>query len=108
MKVTERKARNEVVRFAKMEFRQKKPLNVKVLRVKDVKKVSIGDALPQRGVKESHDQCYVVLLDYGENYRMYTFTKLGTLINGKTIEKTSDEIHLLERTTKLVYKFKRR
>jgi len=104
MKLTERKALKEVVKFAKKEFREKRPLTGSVLRVKDVKKISVGGPLPRHVVKEPHIRCYVVLLDYGENYRVYNFTNTGILMNGETIEKNSDKIKLLEKSTKLEYK----
>ena len=104
MKFTERNALKEVVKFAKKEFREKKPLAGSVLRVKDVKKVSVGGPLPQHAVRESHNRYYVVLLDYGANYRVYNFTKTGLMINGETIEKNSDKIKLLLKSTKVEYK----
>ncbi len=104
MKFTERTALKKVVKFAKKEFREKKPLTGRVLRVKDVKKVSISGPLPQLVVKESHNRYYVVLLDYGENYRVYNFTKSGILMNGETIEKNSDKIKLLKKSTRIEYK----
>ena len=67
-------------------------------------KISIGGPLPQLGVKEPHSRYFVVLLDYGENYRVYNFTKTGILMKGETIEKNSDKIKLLEKSTKLEYK----
>jgi len=104
MKFTERTALKEVVKFAKKEFREKRPLAGSVLRVKDVKKISVGGPLPQHVIRESHTRHYVALLDYGENYRVYNFTKTGILINGETIEKNSDKITLLLKSTKVEYK----
>ena len=104
VKLSERTALKEVVKFAKKEFREKKPLTGSVLRVKDVQKVTRGGPLPQHVIKESHNRYYVVLLDYGENFRVYNFSKTGILINGETIEKNSDKITLLEKSTKVEYK----
>ncbi|MHA1931428.1 MAG: hypothetical protein ACW96X_02750 [Promethearchaeota archaeon] len=104
MRLTERNALKEVVKFAKKEFREKRPLTGKVLRVKDIKKVTIGGPLSQHAVKEPHIKNYVVLLDYGENYRVYNFSKTGILMNGETIEKNSDKIKLLLKSTKVEYK----
>lgn len=104
VKITERTALKVVVRFAKKEVREKRPLTGSVLKVKDIKKISVGGPLPQHVIKESHTCYYVVLLDYGENYRVYNFTKTGILMNGETIEKNSDKIKLLEKSTKLEYK----
>ncbi len=94
----------KVVKFAKKEYREKRPLTCRVLRVKEEKKVSLGGPLPQRAVKESHNDYYAILLDYGEIFRVYTFSKSGMLINGQNIEKGSDKIKSLEKLTNLEYK----
>ncbi len=104
VKLTERNALKEVVKLAKKEFREKKPLAGSVLRVKDVRKVSIGGPFPQLEVKKVHNCYYMVLLDYGENFRVYNFTKTGILMNGETIEKNSDKIKSLEKSTNVEYK----
>ena len=104
IRLSERTALKEVVKFAKKEFREKKPLAGSVLRIKDEKKISIGGPLPQRGVIKHQNRFYVVLLDYGENYRVYNFTKVGILLNGENIEKNSDKIKSLEKSTKIEYK----
>lgn len=101
---TERKALKKVVKFAKKEFREKKPLAGSVLRVKDLKKISIGGPLPQRGVAEIHSLYYIVILDYGEHYRVYNFSKTGILLNGENIEKDSEKIKILKKSTKVEYK----
>ena len=94
----------KVVKFAKKEFREKKPTSGKVLRVKEAKRVSIGGPFPQHVVKEPQDCHYVVLLDYGRNYRMYSFTRTGILINGENVEKNSDKMRKLLKSTKVEYK----
>ena len=104
VKFTERTALKVVVKFAKKEVHEKRPLTGSVLRVKDVKKISVGGPLPQHVISESHSRHYIVLLDYGENYRVYNFTKTGILMDGETIEKSSDKIKLLKKSTKLEYK----
>lgn len=104
MNFSERTALKRVVNFGKKEFREKKPLSGSVLRVKDVKKVIVGGPLPQHRVKESPIRYYVVLLDYGENYRVYNFSKTGILIDGENIEKNSDKITSLLKSTKVEYK----
>jgi len=104
LKLPERNALKNIVKFAKKEFREKKPLTGRVLRVKEAKKVSIGGPLPQHVVKEPQNCHYVVLLDYGGNYRMYSFTRTGILMNGENIEKNSDKMKKLLKSTKVEYK----
>ena len=104
MKHSERNALKKVVKFAKKEVREKKPLAGRVLRLKDVKKITYSGPLPQHAIRGSHIRYYVVVLDYGENYRLYNFSKTGLLMSGETVEKNTDKIKLLLKSTKLEYK----
>ena len=102
-KFTERSALKEIVKFAKREFREKKPQNLRVLRVKDEQKVSIGGPFPVLSIKAAHIPFYIVALDYGDMYRLYNFGKDGTLIGGENVEKTSDKMKMIEKSTKIEY-----
>jgi hypothetical protein len=101
---TERVALKEIVKFAKRDYKQKRPRNVKVLRVKDEKVFSKGGPIPSITVKESQIPYYIVALDYGDMYRLYHFKKDGTLTSGENVEKTSDKMKGLEKSTKLEYR----
>ena len=103
-KFTERTALKEIVKFAKREFREKKPHNVKVLRVKDEKVFTKGGPIPAITVKATQIPYYIVMLDYGDVYRIYSYTKDGILLLGENIEKESDKIKELEKLTKIEYK----
>jgi hypothetical protein len=102
-KFTERTALKEIVKFAKREFREKKPQNLRVLRVKEEKKVAFGGPFPVLSVKAAHIPFYIVTLDYGDMYRLYNFGKDGTLIGGENVEKDSDKMKKIEKSTKIEY-----
>jgi len=102
-KFTERTALKEIVKFAKREFREKRPQNVRVLRVKDEKIVAFGGPIPAITIKESQTPYYIVALDYGDMFRLYNFRKDGTLISGENVEKTSDKMKLIKKSTKTEY-----
>ncbi|MFW9876407.1 MAG: hypothetical protein ACFFG0_25205 [Candidatus Thorarchaeota archaeon] len=93
----------EVVKFARRGFREKKPQNIRVLRVKDEKRVSFGGPYPVLSVKRAHIPYYIVVLDYGDMYRLYNFGKDGTLINGENVEKASDKMKKIEKSTKIEF-----
>ena len=107
-KFTERTALKETVKFAKREFREKRPQNVRVLRVKDEQIFSIGGPLPVITIKETQVPFYIVALDYGDMYRLYNFRKDGTLISGENVEKASDNMKKIEKSTKTEYIIPRR
>ncbi|MFX1425404.1 MAG: hypothetical protein ACFFBE_03050 [Promethearchaeota archaeon] len=102
-KFTERTALKEVVKFAKREFREKKPYTAKVLRVKDEKIFSKGGPLPVIAIKQTQIPYYIVLLDYRATLRAYNFSKDGTLLFGENIEKESDKLIQIEKTTKIEF-----
>lgn len=103
-KFTERTALKEIVKFAKREYKQKKPQNVRVLRVKDEKVFSKGGPFPAVEIRKTRLPYYIVVLDYGDVYRIYSYTKGGMLILGENVEKTSDKMKLIEKNTKVEYK----
>ena len=103
-KFTERTALKEVVKFAKREFREKKPHNVRVLRVKDEKVFSKGGPIPGITVKQTKIPYYLVVLDYGDMYRLYKFKKDGELFQGENVEKQSEKMKQIEKSTKVEYK----
>lgn len=102
-KFTERTALKEIVKFAKREFREKKPHNARVLRVKEDKNVAFGGPYPVLSVKAEHIPFYIVALDYGDMYRVYNFGKDGTLIGGENVEKDSNKMKIIEKSTKTEY-----
>jgi len=44
-----------------------------------------------------------VALDYSGMYRLYNFRKDGTLIGGENVEKDSDKMKKIEKSTKTEY-----
>lgn len=103
-KFTERVALKEIVKFAKREYKQKKPRGVRVLRVKDEKVFSKGGPIPTITIRATQVPYYLVVLDYGDIYRVYSYAKDGTLNLGDNVEKNSDKMKRIEDSTKLEYK----
>ena len=106
MRTPPRNVLKEIVKFAKREFREKKPINLKVLRVKNKRISSRGGPFPNLIQTRTHVPYYHIVLNYGEEYRVYNFTKKGVLTDGKTYSKGSKEIQAIEKTTKVEYNLK--
>ena len=102
-KFTERTALKEIVKFAKREFWEKRPRNVRVLRVRDEKIFSVGVPIPAITVRATQVPHYIVVLDYGNVFRLYNYKKDGTLIVGENVEKVSARMKAIEKSTKVVY-----
>ena len=103
MTYSERYALKEIVKFAKREFREKKPLSVRILRFKDKQVFSRGGPIPTITIKETQIPYYLVVVEFEDNYRIYNYTKTAILINGVNIEKTSEKMKQIEKSTKLEY-----
>jgi hypothetical protein len=102
-KFTERTALKEVVKFAKREYSEKKPHTVRVLRVKDEVVFSKGGPIPSITVKQTQIPYYLVVLDYGDMYRLYKFRKDGELFQGENVERGSGRMKEIEKSAKLEY-----
>ena len=103
MTTAPRNALKEVVKFAKKEYREKKPLNARVLRVKDKRIYSRGGPFPSISISKAQIPYYMVILEYKDEYRIYNFTKDGLLVNGENFEKTSKKMEQIEKSTRLEY-----
>lgn len=65
--------------------------------------ISFGGPFPVLSIKAAHIPFYIVVLDYGDMYRLYNFRKDGTLIGGENIEKDSDKMREIEKSSKTEY-----
>ncbi|MHA2391078.1 MAG: hypothetical protein ACXAEX_03840 [Promethearchaeota archaeon] len=107
MSYSERTALKEIIKFAKREFKEKKPLNIKVLRVKDKQIFSRGGTIPSIRVRQAQVPYYLVVVEYEHYHRIYKYFKSGILISAENYEKHSKEIKEYEKSTKLEFNIKR-
>jgi len=97
--MSSREVLKNIIKFGKREYNEKKPLNMKVLRVKS-KSILKRGMLPNLNVKQIQGTHFVVVADYGEYLRIYSFNRDGMLYGGDNIEKTQKFTkELLKRTT---------
>lgn len=99
----ERLALKDVVRFAKREYKQKKPSNIKVLRAKKEIVFSKGGPIPSITVKKNQIPPYIVALDYDDVFRFYYFSKHGVLQAGENVEKDTKKAKTILKFTKTVF-----
>ncbi|MFW9873912.1 MAG: hypothetical protein ACFFG0_12465 [Candidatus Thorarchaeota archaeon] len=52
--------------------------------------------------------CYTQLFIISSMYRLYNFAKDGTLINGENMEKGSNKVEMIKKSTKTEHVFPRR
>ncbi len=81
-------AKKQLLKFVKSEYSLKKPLEIRLLRMKPSIVFKRGSMLPHLLIKSLQQTAYVVYLDYGEELRYYFFSIAGISLGASTFEKT--------------------
>ncbi|MEJ2250598.1 MAG: hypothetical protein P8Y97_13215 [Candidatus Lokiarchaeota archaeon] len=101
--MSNRHSLNNVIHFAKREFKEKRPKLVKVLKVKNRSILRRG-FLPNFQIFEKPSQIYfLVMAEYSEYFRLYYFDQLGSLIRGNNFEKNEKNLKDLNNATTKAY-----
>ena len=97
--ISNRKALKQIVKFGKKEYREKKPSNVKILRIKDETIFIKGEPFKRVSIAKSSHPHYLVLVEYDKNLRVYFFSKNGVLLGGENFDKTSKLVNIIKKNT---------
>jgi hypothetical protein len=98
-----RKLLKQLIQFGKREYREKKPLKVTILRVRD-KTVFKRGFMPSLIIKQHELIQYVIIADYDVMLRVYLFTSTAILLRAENIEKNSTLLKSLMKSSKILYK----
>jgi hypothetical protein len=98
----QRKVSKELLRFGKREYREKRPIKVKILRIKDTATFKRG-LLPTLVVKQRQAIQYVIITEYFEKNRIYLFSSNGILMGAENIENKSPVLEKLNKASKILY-----
>ncbi len=98
----QRKVPKELIHFGKREYREKKPIQVRILRIKDTPLFKRG-VLPSLMVKQNPSIPYAILAEYIDMYRVYLFDSKGILLGAENAEKQSLVLEKLVKSSKLIY-----
>lgn len=96
-----------IVKFAKREYAEKKPLSLQVSRVKSKTIISRG-LLPSLNLKQIKGTFYVITLEYNDYFRIYSFDKKGKLIGGENLNKENKLIKEISKATTIQYSLPRK
>jgi hypothetical protein len=96
------KVPKELVHFGKREYREKKPIQVRIVRIKD-KPIFKRGVLPSFMMKQHQLIQYAVFVEYIDMYRVYIFDSKGILLGAENIEKQSLVLERLAKSSKLIY-----
>ncbi len=97
--ISNRKVLKEIVKFGKKEYREKKPCNVEVLRIKDETIFTKGEPFKRVSIAKSSHPHYLVLVEYDKSFRIYFFSKNSVLLGGENFDKTIELINTVKRNT---------
>ena len=93
----------KLIKFARREFKEKHPQEVKVLRIKGETILREG-FLPFLSIRKKETIQFVVLVDYGNNYRFYEFSKEAVMLGAENKEKSEKlEKDLAKSTSKIFH-----
>ena len=91
-------------RFARREYKEKRPKSVRVLRLKS-KSILTRGILPRFQVKQEGPVVYLVVSDHGNEYTIYFFNRNGNRIGGQSYELTQKLLKELKKSTVLKASF---
>ncbi|MGB5911233.1 MAG: hypothetical protein WBH31_08585 [Promethearchaeia archaeon] len=97
-----RKLPKQLIQFGKREYREKKPLKVTILRVRD-KTVFKQGFMPSLIIKQHELVQYVIIADYDVILRLYLFTPTAILLGAENIEKNSTLLKNLMKSSRVLY-----
>jgi len=100
--MSHREVLKNIVKFGRREYKEKRPLTLKILRVKS-KSVLTRGMLPSLNIRQIQGTHFIILADYKEYLRIYSFSRNGQLLGGENIEKKPKLLKELSKNTKLEY-----
>lgn len=101
-----RKAAQEVVLFAKRQWKEKRPKTVEVRRVKDETLVEFG--FPKYIIKTQAPIRYFVSVEYSDALRIYQFSDKGELLGAENFEQPFEIRKHIVKKSRLIAKFPRK
>lgn len=105
--MNERGLPSNILRLIKREYKEKKPISAKILRVKSEHFISMGGPEKVLSISRTQEAHYLVMVEYGEQIRIYYFSKRGEKLGGENFEKTQIFMKNLAKKTKIIYKIPR-
>lgn len=97
--ISSRKILKEIVKFGKKEYSEKKPSNVKILRIKDETVFIKGEPFKRIIIAKTSHPHYLVSVEYDKNLRIYFFSKSGVLLGGENFDKTPKLTDIIKKNT---------
>jgi hypothetical protein len=101
-----RKATQEVVSFAKRQWKEKRPKTVEARRVKDETLMEFG--FPKYIIKTKAPVKFLVSVEYSDTLRIYQFSGKGVLLGAENFEQPFEIKKFIVKKNKLIARFPRK
>lgn len=98
----QKKILKQLIKSARREFSEKRPLNIKILKIKDRTILKKG-ILPSLVIKQHQAIQFIVLVEYFDQFRIYLFSLKGILLEGKNLSKESPDISKILSSSQKLY-----
>ena len=105
MMVNQKNVVKSLIHFAKRELREKKPLGVMVLRMRNEKIISEGGPLKILSMSQASPIHYLVEVNYENHFRLYYYSKEGISLGTQNLELDERPIQKLHKLTVIEYRF---
>lgn len=99
---SERLATKNIIKFAQKEYREKHPLTVQVARVKS-ETILFKGFLPSTKLIKHKISDYIVISEYQDEYRIYSFNKNANLLGAEIVVKTEKVQKQIRNATSKIY-----
>lgn len=99
-----RDTKKNLIHFARREYREKKPLSVRVLRIKREKILTSGGPFKILSISERKNPYYLVMVEYAEQIRIYYYSKNGVSLGARNFDHEQKLLEKIEKATVLEYK----
>jgi len=103
--INPKKTIKQLIFFAKRELREKKPLGVMVLRMRNEKIISEGGPLKILSMSQTSPIHYLVVVNYEHHIRLYYYSKEGISLGAQNLELDEIAIQKLHKLTVVEYRF---
>lgn len=99
-----RNTKKSLIYFARREYREKRPLSVRVLRIKREKILTLGGPFKILSISVTKNPYYLVLIEYAEQIRIYYYSKNGISLGARNFEHEEKLLKEIRKATIIEYK----
>jgi len=103
--INPKKTVKQLIFFAKREFREKRPFNVRVLRMKSERIFTKGGSLKVLSISQTPSAYYLVLVEYENYLRIYYYSKDGLSLGARNFEVDKNLLQKINKSSVVEYKF---